>query len=293
MRLLPFLFITYLVMEALEHGMAGALERGVARAGAAGSVVGALAGAVPQCGFSAMAATLYAGRVVTMGTLVAVLLSTSDEMIPVFAAHGESLGTMATIVGVKIVVAIAAGLILDTGLRALGRAGDGSLHIHELCEQAKCHCDEEDHAHSGHSHDEHDSHRAMLLSIVRAALAHTVQVAVFILVITFAMGLVIEAVGTDVLASLAHGHPLRAVFVAALVGLIPNCAASVVVCELYLGGSLGAGALLAGLLAGGGVGLAVLFRTNRSVRENIVITALVYMIAVVAGVIATVIGFVP
>lgn len=292
-RLLPFLFITYLVMEALEHGMAGALERGIARAGAAGSIVGALAGAVPQCGFSAMAATLYAGRVVTMGTLVAVLLSTSDEMIPVFAAHGESLGTMASILGVKIVIAIVAGLILDAVLHALGRSGDGSLHIHELCEQAHCHCDEEEHTHDGHSHEGHGSRRATMWAIVRAALAHTLQVAAFILVITFVMGLVIEAVGTDVLASLAHGHPLRAVFVAALVGLIPNCAASVVVCELYLGGSLGAGALLAGLLAGGGVGLAVLFRTNRSLSENIAITAVVYIIAVIAGLGATVIGFAP
>ena len=191
-RLLPFLFITYLIMEALEHGMAGKLERGIAHAGAAGSIVGALAGAIPQCGFSAMAATLYAGRVVTIGTLIAVFLSTSDEMIPVFVAQGESLGTMATIVGVKIVVAIVAGLSIDALLRALGRAGDGSLHIHELCERAHCHCDEEEHTHSGHSHDHHDSHRAMLWSIVRAALAHTLQVAAFILVITFVMGLVIE-----------------------------------------------------------------------------------------------------
>lgn len=292
-RLLPFLFITYLIMEALEHGMAGKLERGIAHAGAAGSIVGALAGAIPQCGFSAMAATLYAGRVVTIGTLIAVFLSTSDEMIPVFVAQGESLGTMATIVGVKIVVAIVAGLSIDALLRALGHAGDGSLHIHELCERAHCHCDEEEHTHSGHSHDHHDSHRAMLWSIVRAALAHTLQVAAFILVITFVMGLVIEGVGTDVIASLAHGHPVRAVFVAALVGLIPNCAASVVICQLYLAGSLGAGALLAGLLAGGGVGLAVLFRTNRSLRENLAITILMYVIAVVAGIVATVIGFAP
>lgn len=288
-RLLPFLFVTYLAMEALEHGMAGRLERVVSRAGAAGPVVGAVAGAVPQCGFSAMAATLFSGRVVGAGTLVAVLLSTSDEMLPVFVAHGAPLPTMAAIVGAKVAVGVVAGLALDAALRALGRAGDGRTHIHELCEQAGCHCEEDeghDHGHGAHGH----GRRGVAWGIARAALVHTLQVAAFILLVTLVMGLVVEGIGTDAIAAVAHGHPLRAVLVSGLVGLVPNCAASVVVSELYLAGSIGAGAMLAGLLASGGVGLAVLFRTNRDARESLAVTLVVYAVAVVAGLVATTLG---
>ena len=274
LRLVPFLFVTYLAMEALEHASADRVQAVVERSGKAGPVVGALLGAVPQCGFSAMAATLYAGRVVTVGTLVAVILSTSDEMVPVFLAHQEPPSRMLAIMAAKVVVGVAVGFAVDVALRLLRRAGDGHAHIHELCERAHCHCDDE---HAGHDH----GHGRW--AVVRSAAVHTVQVSAWILAITFAFGLVIELVGVDALATAVTNHPVRATFLSALVGLIPNCGASVAITELYLEGALATGPMLAGLLASGGVGLLVLWRTNVDVRQSALITLFVYGVAVVVG----------
>ena len=281
LRLVPFLFVTYLAMEALEHASADRVQAVVERSGKAGPAVGALLGAIPQCGFSAMAATLYAGRVVTVGTLVAVILSTSDEMIPVFLAHGEPAGRMLAIMAAKVVVGVAVGCAVDGALRLLRRAGDGHAHIHELCERAHCHCDDDD---AGHDH----GHGRW--AIVRSAAVHTVQVGAWILVITFAFGLVIELVGVDALATAVANHPVRATFLSALVGLIPNCGASVAITELYLEGALATGPMLAGLLASGGVGLLVLWRTNADLRQNAVITLFVYAVAVVVGLVSGSLG---
>ena len=281
LRLVPFLFVAYLAMEALEHASADRVQAVVERSGKAGPAVGALLGAIPQCGFSAMAATLYAGRVVTVGTLVAVILSTSDEMIPVFLAHGEPAGRMLAIMAAKVVVGVAVGFAVDVALRLLRRAGDGHAHIHELCERAHCHCDDDG---AGHDH----GHGRW--AIVRSAAVHTVQVGAWILVITFAFGLVIELVGVDALATAVANHPVRATFLSALVGLIPNCGASVAITELYLEGALATGPMLAGLLASGGVGLLVLWRTNADLRQNAVITLFVYAVAVVVGLVSGSLG---
>ena len=275
LKLVPLLFVTYLAMEAIEHTASAHVRSVVERSGKAGPVAGAVLGALPQCGFSAMAATLYAGRVVTLGTLVAVVLSTSDEMVPVFLAHQEPLGRLAAIMGAKVAIGMAVGLVVDVALRAWHRAGDGHLHIHELCERERCHCDDD------HDHD-HD-HGGGRWAIVRSALVHTVQVTLFILALTFVLGLVIESVGQDALAALLANHPVRAVFVAALVGLVPNCGASVAITELYLDGVLATGPMLAGLLASGGVGLLVLWRTNADARQNALVTAFVYLVAVAVG----------
>ena len=288
LRLVPFLFITYLAMEALEHASADRVQAVVERSGKAGPAAGALLGAVPQCGFSAMAATLYAGRVVTAGTLVAVILSTSDEMIPVFLAHGASVGSMLAIMAAKVVAGIVVGFAVDAALRALRRAGDGRAHIHELCERAHCHCDDVDHAEGGHGHDHAHGHGRW--AVVRSAAVHTVQVSAWILAITFVFGLAMELVGTESLAAAVANHPVRATFLSALVGLIPNCAASVAITELYLEGALAAGPMLAGLLASGGVGLLVLWRTNVDARQSAAITAFVYAAAVAIGLAASALG---
>ncbi len=334
-KLLPFLFVTYLAMEALEHGMGPRSRRLVERAGVAGPIVGGAVGALPQCGFSAMAATLFSGRVVSMGTLLAVLLSTSDEMIPVFVAHGVAPERWGMVLALKVAVGIVCGLTLDAALRLLHLAGDGHTHIHELCEREHCHCDDDcdcsfgdepaekyvceccghhfdaseaaapggehgcdhdhdhDHGHEHeheHGHDHEHGHGHGPAGIVRSAVVHTVQVTVFIFVITLAMGLLIELVGTDAIAGLAGSHPLRAVFVAALVGMVPNCAASVAISELFLAGTLGAPAMLAGLLASGGVGLLVLFRTNADMRQNVAVAVLLYVVSVVCGIMALLAG---
>lgn len=306
LKLIPFLFVTYLAMEALEHFASNKVKETVERADAAGPVAGALLGALPQCGFSAMAATLFSGRVVTAGTLVAVILSTSDEMIPVFVAHQQPAGRMLSIIAIKVVLGIVAGLLLDLVLRLLHRAGDGHTHIHELCEREHCHCeeadelDEEHHDHDRHGdhhdHHEHGHHHGHGHShhgawgIVRSACVHTAQVTAFIFLISLLFGLIIEGLGVDSIRSMLAYHPVRATFIAALVGLIPNCGASVAIAELFLDGTLATGPMLAGLLSSGGVGLLVLWRTNADARQNVYVTLLVYGVAVLAGLAACALG---
>lgn len=348
LALVPFLFVTYIALEALEHAAGARANAVVRRAGAAGPVVGALLGVVPQCGFSAMAATLYAGRVVTLGTLVAVFLSTSDEMLPMLVAERVDSGLLLRVLGLKVLVALITGVLADLAIRALRKnarvhaflrrtvfsvrrngmeadvvdqmaeGGETAEHICRLCEQDHCGCDH-DHAHThggehghehgndrGHEHaDEHvagcdhghdhgHSHAGgrfgIVGSIVMSAVSHTVQVSLFIFLVTFALVLVLETVGEDALAAFLSGNQLLAVFASALVGLVPNCSASVVITQLYLEGVLGFAPLMAGLLTSAGVGYLVLFRTNRHPRENTVIVVGLFLVACVWGLVFAALG---
>lgn len=304
LELVPFLFLTYLVMEALEHSTQGRSEELIRRSGSWGPLVGSLLGALPQCGFSAMAGTLYAGRLVTAGTLVAVILSTSDELIPIFIARQALPSQLVGIILSKVVIGLVVGFAVDAVLRALHRTGDGHPHIRELCERAHCHCGDVDEdqlagegeaegepespAHGHHHGHGHHGHR--WLHIVRSALVHTLEVTGFIFAIGFVFGLGIELVGQDALGEFFSAYPTTATFAAALIGLIPNCGASVAISELYLDGTLATGPMLAGLLVSGGMGLLVLYRTNADVRQNVIITAFIYAVGVVVGVLATALG---
>ena len=272
LRLVPFLFVTYLAMEAIEHKAGDKAEAAMQKAGKAGPLVGAVLGVVPQCGFSAAASTLYAGRVITVGTLLAVFLSTSDEMVPLFIAEQVPVGFMLGILLAKVAIACAAGLLVDFMLRRLHRDGDRKFHIHELCEQEHCACEEHH-------------------SVVGSALRHTLQVTVFILLVSFALEIVIDAVGEDALAQFMSASPLLSVLAASLVGLIPNCAASVTITQLYLEGALGLGAMMAGLLVSAGVGLLVLFRTSRPLGRNCAIGAALWGCGVIVGIALTLLGF--
>ena len=277
--LIPFLFVTYLAMEWLEHKAGDKAEEAVRRAGAAGPVVGALVGIVPQCGFSAAAATLWAGRVITLGTLFAVFLSTSDEMLPIFLAEQVAPMTILKIMGVKLMIGMVMGFVVDAAVR-LARRDREKLRIHELCERDHCHCNDDCEACEQQpelaydfEHDEEHEHHREGGSILRSALKHTVRVTVFIFVITLVLDGALELVGEDALAAFLGSNPVLSVLGSALVGLIPNCAASVVIAQLYVEGALGAGAMMAGLLVSAGVGLLVLFRTNRGLRQNLIVLA--------------------
>ncbi|MFR1640533.1 MAG: putative manganese transporter [Eggerthellaceae bacterium] len=271
--IIPFLFVTYLAMEWLEHKTGGKTEAAIQRAGAAGPAIGAIVGVVPQCGFSAAAATLWAGRVITLGTLFAVFLSTSDEMLPIFIAEQVPIEVIFKILAAKIVIGMVMGFLVDAGMR-IARRIDAPLHIHELCERDHCHC-----------HDDEGS-------ILKSALKHTLQVTLFVFIITLVLNGVLEAVGEDALAELLSANAALSVLGSALVGLIPNCAASVVIAQLYVSGVLGSGAMLAGLLVSAGVGLLVLVRTNRSWKENVAIIAGLYAMGVAWGFIANALGIV-
>lgn len=332
LSLVPFLLVTYLALETLEHVAGDRVNGAIKRAGAAGPVVGSLLGMVPQCGFSAMAATLYAGRVVTLGTLVAVFLSTSDEMLPLLLAEQVPVQTMAMLLASKALIALVTGFIVDAAIRGLRRnarahaairrtvlgtaanpahvncahddhtggdiidevaeAGVSADHIHELCERDHCGCDEDEDEHEHHDgHGHSRSHEgAPLLSIIRSAISHTVQVSVFIFLVTLILVAVLETFGESAIEQFLRGNETLAVLGSALVGLIPNCSASVVITQLYLEGALQLAPMLAGTLISAGVGYLVLFRTNRSARENVLFLIMMYVIGAGWGLILSAVG---
>ena len=257
--MLPFLFAAYLLMEWLEHRSGERMEAALARARRLGPLAGALLGCVPQCGFSVAAANLYAGRIITPGALVAVFLSTSDEAVPILLGAPEKAGMILPLLGVKAALGLGAGLLVD----ALWRPGteDPREGVHALCEH--CHCEER--------------------GILPAALGHTAGVFLFILLVNFLLGGAVELLGEERLASLLLSGSLLQPLAAALLGLIPNCAASVLLTRLYLEGALGFGSLIAGLASSAGVGLLVLWRMNPRPRENLALTGLTWAFAAGAG----------
>ena len=263
LALLPFLFATYLVLEAVEAHSGSALERWLERAKSVGPLAGSVAGAIPQCGVSAAAASFYAGGVITVGTLVAVFLSTSDELLPVLISKHVPVSLMVKIVALKIVAGIVVGFSLSAVL-AFARHIRRHVEVHELCEHSRCGCRE----HSG---------------ILVPALIHTAEIFAFIVVVSGAIELAMHFWGEECLEQLRLNTPFVGELFAGLLGLIPNCAVSVAGAELYCKGAMSAGALMASSFTGSGLGLLVLFRTNRNLRENLSILAFVYTTGVLLG----------
>ncbi|MFR4805176.1 MAG: arsenic efflux protein, partial [Eggerthellaceae bacterium] len=270
--IIPFLFVTYLAMEWLEHKTGGKAEAAIQRAGAAGPFIGAVVGVVPQCGFSAAAATLWAGRVITLGTLFAVFLSTSDEMLPIFIAEQVPPDVIFKIIGAKIII----GMIM------------GFSWMPAFVSRAASTCRRIFTTYVSRSIALHDGEGGIL----KSAVWHTLQVTLFVFIITLALNGLLTVVGEDVLAEFLGANPALSVFGSALVGLVPNCAASIVIAQLYVEGVLGSGAMLAGLLVSAGVGLLVLVRTNRHLKENIAIIVALYAMGVIWGLLANALGIV-
>ena len=261
--LLPFLFATYLVLEAIEAHAGGALEKFLERARSVGPAAGALAGAIPQCGVSAAAASFYAGGVITAGTLLAVFLSTSDELIPVLLSERVPVALLAKIVGIKVACALGVGFLAN-GILAFVRHSRRDVAIHDLCAHSHCGC----HEHKG---------------ILVPALIHTLEIFVFIVVISGAIELCMHYFGEDSLSTLRLNRPFFGELAAGALGLIPNCAVSVAGAKLYLAGAMSPGALMASSFTGSGLGLLVLFRTNRSLKENLALLVIVYALGVLLG----------
>ena len=245
LRLLPFLFLTYLLMEFLEHRAGEAGRARIGAANASGPVWGALFGIIPQCGFSAAASGLYCGHIITFGTLMAVFLSTSDEMLPILISSAVGITRIVRILAVKVIIAMISGLLIDLLIRDQQKNTDHHEH----------------HSHTG----EPDCEEHLLIS----ALRHTAEVFFYIFVISFL--------------GIFTGLPVVGEFAAALVGLIPNCASSVILTELYLSGILSAGAMMSGLLVNAGVGLLVLFRLDHDKKDIFRIISILYGLGVFWG----------
>ena len=258
LRLVPFLFLTYLLMELLEHKLSDRTLTAIHKAGQYGPAIGGLLGIVPQCGFSAAVANLYAGGVVTRGTLIAVFLSTSDEMLPIFLSENVGTAFILKVVAVKAAAAILVGFAVDWISRQKPRASA----IHDICLHEHCGCKQ---------------------GILRSALMHTLQIFIFIFLLSAAMNVVIGFIGPESLSNLILNQPIVGELLAAVVGLIPNCASSVVITQLYLQGGMRAGAMLSGLLVSSGVGLLILFKMHHNLRDNLLTLAILFISGVALG----------
>ena len=269
-KMLPFLFLAYLFIEYVEHRHGEKIESLLAGGGRWGAIPGALLGCVPQCGFSAIASNFYASRVISLGTLMAVFLATSDEAVPLLISMPAYWDKLVLLMVIKVMYAIAVGLVLDFALRGVL---PGSLRGGYTGSADEIDC-----------HEEHDDAEGKPQPIWRAALRHTLEIFVFIFAFSLVFGLIVEGVGEDVFADLLGQMGFFQPVFSALVGLIPNCAASVLLTQLYVEGALRFSSLVAGLCTGAGVGLAVLWRANPSWKQNLFITGLVWAAGAAVGV---------
>lgn len=261
-KLVPFLFITYLIMEFIEHKAEEKTERFIKKAGKFGPAVGGLIGAIPQCGFSAAASNFFAGRVISIGTLVAVFLSTSDEMLPILISESVPVTTLLVILGYKAMVGMIVGFIVDFVIKLLGKE-KGEINIDAICEEDNCHCER---------------------GLFHSALHHTLTITLFILIVTLIINALVFFIGEKNIALGISSVPILSHLVAAIFGLIPNCAASVVLSTLCVEGLISAGVMTAGLFSGAGIGLLVLFRMNKNLKENLTVTAILVASGVVFGI---------
>lgn len=268
LKLLPILFITYLIMEYVEHRSSAKLQQTVAKAGRVGPLFGGMLGVVPQCGFSGAAAGFYAGGIISLGTLIAIFLSTSDEMLPILISESIRADIIIKILVLKLTIGVLSGFMVDIISRK-NKHIDVHHDIHEMCSHEHCNCEK---------------------GVFRSAIKHTIQIFVFLLAVSILLGFFIELVGEDNLGNLILNKPVIGEVLAGLIGLIPNCSSSVIITKLYISGAMGLGAMMSGLLVNSGVGVLILFRINRNLKENLKILAILYGIGLAAGIIISFFG---
>lgn len=261
LKLLPFMFAAFLLLEFIEHKLNEKTHKLILKAGKIGPLAGGVLGAFPQCGFSAMAAELYATRVISAGTLVAIFLSTSDEMLIIMMQKPELALNGLKIVLIKLILGIILGFCVDIIFRRIRKTEDE--HIKDFCESEHCHC-------------EH--------GIFRSALHHTAKIGLFVFIITLALSISLHFLGEDIFAKIMLKGSWLSPIICSAVGLIPNCAASVAITELYISGAITFGSALAGLLSGSGIGMLILFRINRPMKQNVFILLLVFALGAVVGI---------
>lgn len=262
-KLLPFLFISFLILELLEHKLSTKSKRVITSSGKFGPLIGALLGGIPQCGFSVVATNFYVTRVITLGTLIAIYLSTSDEMLPILLANQVSIIEIVKIVGLKVVIGMVVGFIIDFITHSTIKED------FNICEDDHCDCDH---------------------SLIKSAIIHTLKTLLFIGIATFILNITFYFISEDAIKRLFLSNYVIGSFLSPLLGLIPNCAASVILTELYLNGVLTLGTTIGGLLTGSGVAILILFKNNKNVKENLKIVGIIYAIGVISGLILNIIG---
>lgn len=261
-KLLPFLFITFLIIEYIEHKLSNRSKQAITKSGKYGPFFGSILGAFPQCGFGVSATNLYATRIISMGTLISAYLSTSDEMLPLLISNGIELPIILKILGLKVLIGMLSGFTIDFILRK--RHKSDNIEIKDFCDESHCDCNH---------------------GIIKSSIKHTLSILLFIVIISFILNLGISYLGEDTLSKLFMKNSVLGPFIASLIGLIPNCAASVVITEIYLNGAITYGSMIAGLLTGAGVSLLVLFKINKNLIENIFILLSIYFVGAISGII--------
>ena len=271
LKLVPFLFLTYLLMEYLEHKTGDKTKEVIKKSGKLGPLFGAILGIVPQCGFSAAAASLYSGRVITMGTLIAVFLSTSDEMLPILISEAAPISLIVQVLLIKLVIGAIAGFIIDA-VRGLIIKRKKVSNKEEEAEEAIGHMCEHDHCDCEHG-------------IIKSSIKHTLNILIFIIIITFILNTIVHFIGEENISNAIASVPFVGILVSALFGFIPNCAGSVIITELYLSNLISLGSMMAGLLVGSGIGILVLFKSKKHMKQNSTISGLLYLIGIISGLI--------
>ena len=271
LKILPFLFLSYLLIEYIEHKSSEKLEKALSTSGKYSKVVGSILGIIPQCGFSAVAANLFSSRVITIGTLVSVFLATSDEAIPVILTYPEKSKDLLLILGIKFIIAIIFGTIVDMIFTKKHTIEENSHdmheHMHDMCKDCDC---------------EH--------GILKSSIKHTIQIFLFLLIFSIIIGGFVELIGEERFSKVILSGSIFQPFITSIIGLIPNCASSILLSKLYVEGAISLGAIISGLSTGAGVGGILLIRTNKNMKENLKILGLVYVIGVFCGIVVDVIS---
>lgn len=268
-KLLPFLFLTYLFMEYIEHKTNSKAKNIIKKSGKFGPLIGSFLGIFPQCGFSVATTNLYATRVITIGTLLSVYLTTSDEMLPILISESAPIGLILKILAIKLAIGILVGFIVDFIFYKKNKTANNEEKIVELCHDEHCHCEK---------------------GIIKSSIKHTLNIFIFIFIISLIINIIFFFIGEETISNLLTSWPLLGPIIAGIVGLIPNCASSVIITELYLDSLISASSLIAGLLVNAGVGLLVLFKTNKNLKENLQIVFILYTVGVLSGIIFEFIG---
>lgn len=258
LKLLPFLFITFLLMEYFEHKMKKKNKKIIEKAGKLGPLFGSFLGAFPQCGFSVAATNLYATRIISLGTLISIYLSTSDEMLPILLSEQAPISLIIKIILIKVIIGMISGFMIDLFIRK-----EEKIHVHDFCHEEHCDC-------------EH--------SLLKSSLKHTLDIFVFIVIISFLLNLGFSYLGESTLNKIFMKQSILGPFLSSLIGLIPNCGASIVLTKLYLSNTISFASLISGLLTGSGVAILVLFKLNKDKKDSIKILSIIYLIGVLVGI---------
>ena len=267
LNLLPFLLITFLIIEFIEHKASKKSIKMLTKTKKYGPIIGGILGATPQCGLGVMATNLYATNIITIGTLIAIYLSTSDEMLPVLISEGMPFSKILIILLIKVIIGIICGFIIDFIFRKKNKYT--KIDVQELCENEHCHCEN---------------------SIIKSSLIHTLKTFSFIFLVSFVLHIFIHEIGEDKISNLLLNGNIFTPFLSSIIGLIPNCAGSVVITELYVNNVISFGSMLAGLLTGSGISILILFKVNSDLKENMMILGTIYIIGVIFGILFNLVG---